>query len=190
MSFLLWLADLEASAIGEEKTFLGQLCEKLVLVREAEEESKMDELYQSTLLMLADNVSCQADENSAPDRFLSYTNETSLESTSISPNPSDNGGDLAARSEVMQKRRERALALLSSNPELYAVELSERLTGAPLLVQGYANPVFDAVLQVAPPAVLSPEGIRQAHAEAAELAVDLKGRKKRSVQSIIGRCER
>jgi hypothetical protein len=56
-----------------------------------------------------------------------------------------------------------------------------------VMLQGYENPIFDAVLQVAPPAVLSPEGIRRAHAEAADLAVDMKGRRKRSVQSIIGR---
>lgn len=44
-------------------------------------------------------------------------------------------------------------------------------------------------LQAEPPAALTVEGVRRAHADAAELAVDLKGRKKRSVASIIGRAK-
>ncbi|KAG1675124.1 hypothetical protein FOA52_003347 [Chlamydomonas sp. UWO 241] len=95
------------------------------------------------------------------------------------------GAQLAA---VGQRAREAAVAVLSSSPELYAAALGEKLTGHPALVAGY-DPLYDAILQAAPPAALTPEGVKRAHADAEELAVDMRSRRKRSVQSLIGRAK-
>jgi hypothetical protein len=48
---------------------------------------------------------------------------------------------------------------------------------------------LDPCLQAAPPAALTPEGVARAHADAEELAVDMRSRRKRSVQSLIGRAK-
>ena len=172
----------------------------------------MDQLYLSTLDMLAGSPVAELRPPAAEDPAQG---EDGLAATA----------DLAVCQQdvaMMRQRREEAVALLASSPEIYAVELSKRLTGAPILSEGYPNPLFDLIIQVCirathrrwspcippcsqahpaalplgylhlqavPPAALTVEGIRRAHAEAAELAVDLKGRKKRSVASIIGRAK-
>ena len=113
MPFLLWMADLEAASEGQEKVLLGLICDKLVMAREREDETQMDDLYSGMLDLLAGGVA-RAGSTAG--------NEDEDEATVISL-------------EAIQERRERSLTLLSANPELYAIELSQRLTGAPLLVQ-------------------------------------------------------
>lgn len=55
-------------------------------------------------------------------------------------------------------------SLIVSNPEAYATQLAETLTGGPLIREGY-SPAYDALLKVAPPAALTPEGVAKAHKE-------------------------
>jgi hypothetical protein len=55
-----------------------------------------------------------------------------------------------------------ALAVISSDPRQYALKLSEAMTGQPLQLQGY-SPAYDALLQVAPAAALTPEAIAKGH---------------------------
>lgn len=55
-------------------------------------------------------------------------------------------------------------ALVLSQPEAYATQLAEALTGAPVVREGY-SPVYDALLRAAPPAALTPAGVAKAHQE-------------------------
>ena len=114
MPFLLWMADLEAASEGQEKALLGLICHKLVMAREREDDDRMDDLYCGMLDLLAGGVA-RAGSTAAENKDEDETNAISV--------------------EAIEERRERALTLLSANPELYAVELSQRLTGAPLIVQ-------------------------------------------------------
>lgn len=149
---------------------LSALCEYLVLRRERLDDERMEALYASTLELLVGESVPQSSE------------PPSLEGSGI-------GSMVPEESLQLQLRREEALSLLSSNPDLYALELAERLTGAPVIVDGYPNPIFDLIVKTEAPAAVTPEGIRRAHAAAAELATELKGRRKRSVASIIGRAK-
>ncbi|GIL62300.1 hypothetical protein Vafri_16578, partial [Volvox africanus] len=81
-----------------------------------------------------------------------------------------------------------AALALAARPEQYASKLAQRVTGSSVLTDGF-NPVYDVLLKVAPPAALTPEGIAKGHNLAQELAVDLRSRRKRSVQSMIGRAQ-
>lgn len=55
-----------------------------------------------------------------------------------------------------------ALSLMSDDPRQYALALAEGMTGQPLQLQGY-GPAYDALLQVAPAAALTPEAIAAGH---------------------------
>ncbi|KXZ45834.1 hypothetical protein GPECTOR_50g628 [Gonium pectorale] len=81
-----------------------------------------------------------------------------------------------------------AALVLAASPGQYATQLAERVTGSPMVTDGY-DPVYDVLLKVVPPAALTPEGVRQGHEKAKELAVDLRARRKRSVQAMIGRAQ-
>ncbi|GFR42326.1 hypothetical protein Agub_g3233, partial [Astrephomene gubernaculifera] len=140
--FLSWVAEQEASAVGEQKRVLEGICEELVTFREQLEDERLDALYTSTLSAL---TAGEADPGSA------------------------------------------ALAL-AARPEQYAVRLAEQLTGSPVRTEGYDR-VYDVLLKVAPPAALTLEGVRKGHEMARELATDLRARRKRSVQSMIGRAQ-
>ncbi len=48
------------------------------------------------------------------------------------------------------------------DPRRYALRLSEAVTGRPVATSGYGE-VYDALLAVAPPAAMSPEGLALAH---------------------------
>jgi hypothetical protein len=52
------------------------------------------------------------------------------------------------------------------DPVQYAVRLAEAVAGAPVVLRGYSSPLYDEILAVAPPAVLSPEGLALAHRQA------------------------
>ena len=54
-----------------------------------------------------------------------------------------------------------ALAL-AATPGQYAVQLAEAVTGVPMVQEGYGT-AYDVLLQVASPAALTPEGVRQGH---------------------------
>ncbi|GIL85540.1 hypothetical protein Vretimale_13382 [Volvox reticuliferus] len=140
--FLLWIADQEASAVGEQKRVLSGICEELVRFREQLESDRMDALYADTLVALTEG---ESDPGAA------------------------------------------ALAL-AERPEQYAAKLAQRVTGSAVLTDGF-NPVYDVLLKVAPPAALTPEGVAKGHDLARELAIDLRSRRKRSVQSMIGRAQ-
>lgn len=51
---------------------------------------------------------------------------------------------------------------MSAEPRAYALALAEGVTGQALVLQGY-GPAVDALLQVAPPAALTPEAVAQGH---------------------------
>ncbi|KAI8471282.1 MAG: hypothetical protein J3K34DRAFT_458405 [Monoraphidium minutum] len=77
-------------------------------------------------------------------------------------------------------------ALVAADPSLYALQLAEAVTGGPVVREGY-GPAYDALMRVAPPAALTPAGVARAHKEAAELAEDMRVRRRRSFASILGR---
>jgi hypothetical protein len=52
---------------------------------------------------------------------------------------------------------------MSSDPRQYSLALAEGLTGQPLVLQGYGA-AYDALLQVAPAAALTPEAVAKGHA--------------------------
>lgn len=56
-----------------------------------------------------------------------------------------------------------ALAI-ANDPSQYALSLAEHVTGSPVVLQGY-DPLYDAIIKVAPPVALSVEGVRQGHAQ-------------------------
>ncbi|KAG2432390.1 hypothetical protein HYH02_012962 [Chlamydomonas schloesseri] len=96
---------------------------------------------------------------------------------------------IAAGEGEGQERGEQAALALAANPEKYAVKLAEVVTGRPVAAGGYGDPVYDLLVQAVPPAALSPEGVRRGHEMAKELAADLRARRKRSVQAMIGRAQ-
>jgi hypothetical protein len=53
------------------------------------------------------------------------------------------------------------VALMRDEPRAYALALAEAMNGAPVSLQGYASPAYDALLQVAPPAALTPAAVAQ-----------------------------
>lgn len=59
--------------------------------------------------------------------------------------------------------RMQAVALMSADPRQYSLALAEGLTGQPLVLQGYGA-AYDALLQVAPAAALTPEAVAKGHA--------------------------
>ncbi|GLC40168.1 hypothetical protein PLESTM_001007700 [Pleodorina starrii] len=89
---------------------------------------------------------------------------------------SDRMGELYAATLVSLTEADPGAAALAlaAKPEQYAAKLAQRVTGSPV---------------VAPPAALTPEGVAKGHEQARELAVDLRARRKRSVQSMIGRAQ-
>ena len=130
----------EAAATDANKVRLATLCEQLVLFRERLDDQRMDQLYLSTLDMLAGSPVPELRPPAAGD---SAQGEDELAATAmLKCSPSQE--DVA----MMRQRREEAVALLASSPEIYAVELSKRLTGAPILSEGYPNPLFDLIIQV------------------------------------------
>ncbi|MEW5302808.1 MAG: hypothetical protein WDW38_004080 [Sanguina aurantia] len=80
-----------------------------------------------------------------------------------------------------------ALAI-ANDPSQYALSLAEHVTGSPVVLQGY-DPLYDAIIKVAPPVALSVEGVRQGHAQAKELEADLRLRRAKSVSHMIGRVQ-
>jgi hypothetical protein len=55
-----------------------------------------------------------------------------------------------------------AALVLAEKPEQYAARLAERVTGNPVVTQGY-DPVYNVLLQVVPPAALTLEGVAKGH---------------------------
>jgi hypothetical protein len=53
-------------------------------------------------------------------------------------------------------------ALALADPQQYSVQLAEAVSGEQVVKRGY-GPAFDAVLAAAPPAAMTPEGIKQGH---------------------------
>ena len=317
MPFLLWLADQEAQASGEEKERLAALCELLVMERERLDEERMEQLYLSTMDLLTggktspeavawvpggtlarpslcdsegegqlevgstgvtsgdaagrlvqgseakqqgatsgvdgSGVTAAAAGQGAIARGSGLEDEAErgqvgsdaavtsqqgtsgnvsaapLEAPSVMRTPAPDGasadggatdtgtasasmqqpsaGDTAEALEAvgateaaeavgpeeaagvalqLQERREAAAALLSSSPAVYAAMLAEKVTGVPAAVDGF-DPMYDLLLQAAPPMALTPEGIRKAHEEAEVLAADVRKMRKRSVAALIGR---
>ncbi|GLC36716.1 hypothetical protein PLESTB_000790400 [Pleodorina starrii] len=103
---------------------------------------------------------------------------------------SDRMGELYAATLVSLTEADPGAAALAlaAKPEQYAAKLAQRVTGSPVVTDGF-DPVYDILLKVAPPAALTPEGVAKGHEQARELAVDLRARRKRSVQSMIGRAQ-
>lgn len=319
MPFLLWLADQEAQASGEEKERLAALCELLVMERERLDEERMEQLYLSTMDLLTGGTTTPEAVAGVPGRTLPSPSpslgdtqeEGQLEAGSSGDATGDADGRLAQGSEAkrqgatsgvdgsgvtaaaasqgapvqgsgmtavagqgqvgfdaavtsqqgasgnepaatlealselstaapdgasadggttdagtasasthqhgaadtaevsgaaeateaaeavalkeaagaalqLQERREAAAALLSSSPTVYAAMLAEKVTGVPAAVDGF-DPMYDLLLQAAPPMALTPEGIRKAHEEAEVLAADVRKMRKRSVAALIGR---
>jgi hypothetical protein len=197
MPFLLWLSDMEAAASGERKMLLAALCEQLVIYREQLDQERMEQLYESTLGMLADDAAEAA--GARHDRLLSAGQASTSSSSPVAQLAggvpleglvaAQTGLELQlAVQEVKDRARQEALSLLYSSPELYSAMLAEKLTSSPVTVDGF-DPLMDLILQAAPPASLTAEGVRKAHEEAKELASDMKQRRKRSVASIIGRAQ-
>ncbi|KAF8058463.1 hypothetical protein HT031_005587 [Scenedesmus sp. PABB004] len=87
---------------------------------------------------------------------------------------------------LLSRGREESAALMAAQPAAYALALAEGLTGAPAALRGY-GPALDLLLQAAPPAALTPEGVAQGHAAAAELAADLSGRRRSTLAAMMGR---
>lgn len=103
----------------------------------------------------------------------------------------------AAEAEAMENMYAQSLRVLSggdgkeeslvaTDPSQYASRLAEALTGGPVLREGYGA-AYDALLQVAQTPALTPEGVAKAHAEAAELAEDMRARRRRSFAAVVGR---
>jgi len=179
------LSDRETEATGSDKRVLSALCEYLVLRRERLDDERMDALYASTLEMVVDKAVPQSVNLPLPVNVTSV-GDSDLEADSDPDSPYPlSPEDLS----LLRKQRSEAVSLLESNPDLYALELAERLTGTPVVVDGYPNPIFDLIVKTEAPAAITVEGVRRAHSDAAELASDLKGRRKRSVASIIGRAK-
>lgn len=53
-------------------------------------------------------------------------------------------------------------ALALADPQQYSVQLAEAVSGEQVVKRGY-GPAFDVVLAAAPPAAMTPEGIKQGH---------------------------
>ncbi|GBF96040.1 hypothetical protein Rsub_08855 [Raphidocelis subcapitata] len=81
---------------------------------------------------------------------------------------------------------EREAALVRADPADYALRLAGAVTGGPVVTRGYGA-AYDALLAAAPPAALTPEGVAKAHKEAAELADDMRARRRRSFAAVVGR---
>jgi hypothetical protein len=161
--------------------------------------STLDEMVESRLDLLSDDSTSQRfrlgkDPNVIPlgedciqargGGALCSSPTAASSHLNIQENPSTLRSGEASRLAM----RDHALAQLTSNPELYAMQLAETVTGQPVLVSGF-NPMYDLILKAGLVPALTPEGITNAHAAAADLAQDLKRRRKRSVASIIGRAK-
>ncbi|GAX85746.1 hypothetical protein CEUSTIGMA_g13161.t1 [Chlamydomonas eustigma] len=218
LNFLLWLADKEAQAEGDQKHLLGALCEVLVTARENMEGDEMNDLYISTLdqmvesrLALLSDVRNSELPGSQPDDHVQDSDAhpegmvsdhcmnfshgrdkvdccTPASSTDSNFFMQENSGASIRIETSRLALRDQAIAQLTSNPELYAMQLAENVTGQPVLVSGF-DPVYDLLLKAGPLPALTPEGITKGHAAATDLAQELKGRRKRSVASIIGRAK-
>lgn len=55
-----------------------------------------------------------------------------------------------------------AALVLAARPEQYAAKLAHLVTGSPVLKDGF-DPVYNLLLNVAPPAALTTEGVAKAH---------------------------
>lgn len=55
-----------------------------------------------------------------------------------------------------------AALALAENPDAYALQLAERVTGTPVAMEGF-SPVYDVLLKVAPPVALTPAGVKRGH---------------------------
>ncbi len=162
MPFLSWLADREAAAVSGsgQKAILTTLCEMLVLRRERLDVERMDSLYQATMGLLADHAA-ESQETFAA--FCSSSDATSLlalRESAASDNEAGVSDQLEPRSgnngetRLQRERRDLALAAMASDPVLYATQLSQKLTGSPVLKEGF-SPMFDLILKAAPPAALT-----------------------------------
>lgn len=61
-------------------------------------------------------------------------------------------------------QQEAAALALRRDPDQYALQLAEAVTGVPVVQEGYGQ-AYDLLLKVAPPAALSPEGVKKAHGQ-------------------------
>ncbi|KAJ9513995.1 hypothetical protein QJQ45_021080 [Haematococcus lacustris] len=102
----------------------------------------------------------------------------------------------------------------AGSPRVFGLQLAQALTGRAAVLTGYANPLYDAILSVAPPASLSPQALADSHRQvsasgclgfvkvagvlgmdmvyllqANELAKDLRGRRRSSVASLLARIQ-
>ncbi|KAL6763396.1 hypothetical protein V8C86DRAFT_2431838 [Haematococcus lacustris] len=77
----------------------------------------------------------------------------------------------------------------AGSPRVFGQQLAQALTGRAAVLTGYANPLYDAILSVAPPASLSPQALAESHRQANELAKDLRVRRRSSVASLLARIQ-
>ena len=97
-------------------------------------------------------------------------------------------GAAADGDEEDEEQAQAAALAIVADPATYAARLAEAVTGVPALREGYGA-AYDALLAAAPPAALTPEGVALAHKEAAELAEDMRARRRRSFAAILGRVK-
>ncbi|KAJ9513702.1 hypothetical protein QJQ45_015456 [Haematococcus lacustris] len=77
----------------------------------------------------------------------------------------------------------------AGSPRVFGLQLAQALTGRAAVLTGYANPLYDAILSVAPPVSLSPQALADSHRQANELAKDLRARRRSSVASLLARIQ-
>eukprot|EP00879_Flechtneria_rotunda_P019438 GHRR01020417.1.p1 GENE.GHRR01020417.1~~GHRR01020417.1.p1 ORF type:complete len:289 (+),score=116.17 GHRR01020417.1:997-1863(+) len=75
---------------------------------------------------------------------------------------------------------------MTAEPRQYALALAEGLTGKAVILKGF-NPAYDVLLQVAPPAALTPSAVTQGHALGQELGRELAERRKTTLAAMLGR---
>jgi hypothetical protein len=172
--FLCWLADLEASSPprSPQKLALGNLCERLVALREEKEREEGGRLYEATLRALG-----RGDEDAAAlvasDPRV-YQAALSVALTGEAPPTGDDEDDEGI--EVEDEEAEDGAVVVAADADLTAEpsSSSSRLS-------------FGRLLRVAPPAALTPAGVAAGLAAAEELAGEARQRRRSSLAAVVGR---
>jgi hypothetical protein len=191
--FISWVASLEARAgTPAERAALAALCERLVVARERGEVSRLDRLYATSLSLLAggdeDQVGAASGRGTvwamggcrrAPNRHkfprgsIDFPVLVASRCCQGPALPRLHGPVVAAHPAIMSPSHAcvplllHQVAMVKSDPARYALSLAEAVNGGPVVREGY-GPAYDALLAVAPPVALTPEGIAKAHEEVGE----------------------
>lgn len=154
------------------------------------DQERLDTLYSDTVAAITAHVEGRQPDPSlllAPTTTQPDTNTTTSSTPSTTPASSSHPTSSAnphQKGIILSGTSQAALAVVR-DPTAYALQLSEVVTGEAVQMQGYGQ-VMDALVRLAPPAALTPQGVAEAHRQVWVWGQDLESGSRVRVEVRVG----